>query len=88
MGKFLVKHPDHVHRAQRIALFCKEVKRALLNLCLDHNVRIHDIDVFVSVYAQEMEYTDNNFDTTVLLRMLLDDLFIQSTFAAYRDSIS
>lgn len=83
MGRFLVKHPDHVRRAQRIALFCKEVKRALLHLCVDHNVSTASIDDFMEQFTMSMEYSEEEFPNVTLLRMLLDETFIRSTFDTY-----
>jgi hypothetical protein len=84
MGRFIVKHPDHVRRAQRLALFCKEVKRAILSLCIDHDVSTRGIDPFMEQFVLSMEFSENDFENVTLLMMLLDETFVTSTFETFR----
>jgi hypothetical protein len=83
MGSYLIKHPDHIRRAQRLSLFCKEVKRAIINLCLDQGVPTRNVDFFMEDFFMNMEYHDLEYPIEVLLEMLLDDDFIYQAFDRY-----
>lgn len=87
MGSFLAKTPAHVRRAKRLVRFCKEIKRALLNLCVDHNVPIHSVDFFVEDLYLKMEYHALEYPLETLLEMLLNDGYIKQTFERYRERI-
>jgi hypothetical protein len=86
MGRFVVKHPDHVRRRQRLALFCKEIKRALLSKCVDSGVSIKNIDFFMEEFYIAMEYHELDYQTETLLHMLLDEGFLAHTFERYCDT--
>lgn len=86
MGRYLIKHPDHIRRAQRLSMFCKEIKRALLGLCVDHDVSISDIDFFMEDFFVHLEYHELEYSSEHLLTMLLDDGFIQHTFDRFREN--
>lgn len=83
MGRNLIKHPDHIRRAQRLSLFCKEVKRAIINLCLDRGISIRNIDYFMEDFFISMEYHAVEYSTEVLLKMLIDEDFILAAFDRY-----
>jgi hypothetical protein len=83
MGKSLTKHPDQVRRRQRLILFCKEIKRALLSMCVDHGITIKNIDYFMEEFYMAMEYHELEYETETLLQMLLDEGFLRHTFEKY-----
>jgi hypothetical protein len=83
MGRFLTRHPAHVRRAQRLSLFCREVKRALINLCIDRSVSMKEIDYFMEDFFVNMEYHDLEYPLDTLLLMLLDEEFIEHTYHRY-----
>lgn len=83
MGRNLIKHPDHIRRAQRLSLFCKEVKRAIINLSLDRGVSMRNIDYFMEDFFISMEYHELEYPAEVLLQMLIDEDFILNAFDRY-----
>lgn len=87
MGRFLAKTPAHVRRAERLILFCKEIKRALLNRCVDYNVPIREIDFFVEDLFVKMEFHSDEYDFQTLLTLLLSDEFREGTFRRYRERL-
>lgn len=85
MGQFIANTPAHVRRAQRLVRFCKEIKRALLNKCVDYNVSIHSMDFFVEDLYYKMEYGMFEYSLDSLLGLLLDEGYIEDLFERYRE---
>lgn len=85
MGGHLIKHPDHIRRARRISLFCKEVKRAIINLSLDRGIPTRNLDYFMEDFFMSMEYHELDYPIDVLLQMLIDEDFIMKAFDRYCD---
>lgn len=72
-----------MRRARRLSLFCKEVKRAILNLCLDRGVPTRNVDYFIEDFFMSMEYHELEYPIDVLLQMLIDEDFILQAFERY-----
>ena len=87
MGKFLAKHPDHIRRAQRIDLFCKQVKRAITAICVDNDVSLSSIDYFIADFSAMLEFDDVEYNLNQLLDMLASEDFIADAYERYRLSI-
>ena len=80
----LIKHPAHIRRAQRLSLFCKEIKRALMNMALDRGVSTRNIDYFMEDMFMSMEYHELEYPIDVLLLMLIDEAFIEQAWDNFR----
>ncbi len=83
MGKFIATDPETTRRARRIGLFCREIKRAMMNRCLDHNLPTRELDFFIEELYQSMDFQGDEFTLERLLGILLEGDFVDEAFARY-----
>lgn len=77
-----------VRRARRLGFFCREIKRAVLNLCVDHDVSPRYLDEFMDEFLLSLDYHESEYHIEVLVAMLRDDSLVEHTFRRYRQLLT
>jgi hypothetical protein len=70
-------------RARRIGYFVREIKRAVTNMCVDHDVSLRYLDEFMDEFFLSLDYHESDYPVELLIVMLRDDALIEHTYRRY-----
>lgn len=82
-SNYPVRHDCEVRRARRLGFFCREIKRALINRCLDRDITLRHLDDFIDGFFITMEYHDLEYPLESLIGMLVDEELVEHTMQRY-----
>jgi hypothetical protein len=75
-------------RARRLGYFVREIKRAVLNMCVDHDVSLRYLDEFMDEFFLSLDYHESEYPVELLVAMLRDDALVEHTFRRYAELLT